>query len=416
MYTNHSMINTATEFDQLDIICFSHLRWNFVYQRPQHLLSRFAQNHRVFFVEEPVFDDVHAHLTVSASTEWVNVVVPHLAPGSSQAATELALEQLLKNLFDNQNIHRALFWYYTPMALPFTHSLRAVGRVYDCMDELSAFKGAPPRLLELEAALLKKADIVFTGGHSLYEAKKHRHPRIYPAPSSIDGEHFATARKRQPSPADQAAIPNPRLGFYGVIDERMDLELLDRAATLRPDWHWVIIGPVVKIDPASLPQHPNIHYLGGKDYRELPAYLSGWDVAILPFARNESTLFISPTKTPEYLAAGRPVVSTSIRDVVQPYGEQGIVRIADSPEDFIAAAEAAMKNTRENRARRDKADAFLANTSWNRTYHTMETLIRAALTKRHNVRPLERRSSRRVEDIPPDVEAIMRQARRTGIK
>ena len=183
--------------------------------------------------------------------------------------------------------------------------------------------------------MLARADLVFTGGQSLYEAKRGQHPRVFAFPSSVDAAHFARARRATDDPADQAAIPHPRLGFFGVIDERMDLDLLAAIADARPDWHLVIIGPVVKVDPASYRERANIHYLGKKDYQELPGYLAGWDVALLPFAINESTRFISPTKTPEYLAAGKPVVSTPIRDVVRPYGMRGLVHIAATADDFV---------------------------------------------------------------------------------
>ena len=209
------------------------------------------------------------------------------------------------------------------MSLAFSDHLAPGLIVYDCMDELSAFRGAPPELVEREVELMCRANLVFTGGYSLYEAKRQRHDNAHPFPSSVDVEHFAAARRPQHDPDDQAEIPHPRLGFYGVIDERLDIALIEQVARMRPDWQIVLVGPVVKIDPAELPQRDNIHYLGGKTYDELPQYLSGWDVAIMPFALNESTRFISPTKTPEYLAGGCPVVSTPITDVVRTYGDTG---------------------------------------------------------------------------------------------
>jgi UDP-galactopyranose mutase len=189
----------------------------------------------------------------------------------------------------------------------------------------------------------------------------------------VDVAHFSRARTPQPDPADQANIPHPRLGFYGVVDERMDLDLVEAVAREREQWHQVIVGPCVKIDEASLPRRPNIHYLGMKRYDELPAYLSGWDVALLPFARNESTRFISPTKTPEYLAAGRQVVSTSITDVVRPYGQLGFVGIADQPAAFIQAIEHAL--TVDAGDWLPRVDRFLADLSWDRTWASMRGLI-----------------------------------------
>jgi UDP-galactopyranose mutase len=259
------------------------------------------------------------------------------------------------------------------MMLPWAKNLNPAAVVYDCMDELSAFRGAPPALLDREKQLFEQADLVFTGGQSLYEAKRERHPRVYAFPSSIDVKHFEQALNVEAEPEDQKDIPHPRIGFCGVIDERSDIELLARAADMRPDWHFVMVGPVVKIDEADLPRRENIHYLGGKKYDELPAYIGGWDVAMTPFAMNESTKFISPTKTPEYLAAGKPVVSTPIRDVVRPYGDNGLVHIASTPEEFVAAIEAA--KTQDLEAHRSRASEFLSTNSWDKTQRAMEDLI-----------------------------------------
>jgi UDP-galactopyranose mutase len=236
---------------------------------------------------------------------------------------------------------------------------------------------------EREIELLRWADLVFTGGHSLYEAKRGQHRCIYPFPSSIDAPHFARARTIASEPDDQASIPGMRLGFFGVIDERMDLNLIESVAAKRPEWHIVLIGPVVKIDPASLPQLPNIHYLGMRTYDELPSYIAGWDVAMVPFARNDSTRFISPTKTPEYLAAGLPVVSTSIRDVVCPYGDAGVVHIADDPEEFIAAVEKALAEDPGQRLK--LVDALLSQTSWSRTWGRMSELVDDVVQRRPTV-------------------------------
>lgn len=367
-----------------DLVCLSHLRWDFVYQRPQHLLSRCAkEGRRVFFVEEPVFDDGPVRLEVSRRDSGVRVVVPHLPVGFREEKTDAVQRELLNHLFAEHNIQNFILWYYTPMAWGFTQHLKPLAIVYDCMDELSAFKAAPPALRFRETELFRHADLVFTGGQSLYEAKRRQHPNhshIHAFPSSIDVSHFSQARKQIDAPPDQSEIPHPRLGFFGVIDERFDIELLDGTAAARPDWHFVMIGPVVKIDPAEMPRRPNIHYLGSKAYEDLPAYLAGWDVALLLFARNEATRFISPTKTPEYLAAGRPVVSTSIRDVVRPYEELGLVRIADTVEGHVNAIEASMIEDSVERLRR--VDAFLAQTSWDLTWARMsELLVRAVLTR-----------------------------------
>ena len=365
-----------------DLICFSHLRWNFVYQRPQHIMSRFGKYGRVFFVEEPVYGSSTPHYTIEqqANTQ-VWVVTPHLPENIDIIEAQ---KGLLKKLMKAMQIRQYFTWYYSPMALSFSDELRPSLVIYDCMDELSAFRFAPAALKQYEAMLFDKADIVFTGGHHLYEAKQYLHHSIYPFPSSIDKDHFLQARLGLPEPQDQREIPRVRIGFYGVVDERFNVTLLKGLATLHPDWHFVIVGPVVKIDPQSLPDLPNTHFLGGKTYNELPIYLSGWDVAMMPFALNESTKYISPTKTPEYLAGGKPVVSTSIRDVVVPYGKQGLVLIADTVKGFSNAIHLALEQ-KNNPSWLAKVDAFLAGNSWDKTFQRMAGLIENSIkVKRDN--------------------------------
>ncbi len=366
-----------------DLVCFSHLRWNFVYQRPQHLLSRFAKANRVFFIEEPVFSESPDSLQITLTEENVLVVIPQLQTGEETKNKEDRLYHLVSRLFSQMQVNQYIFWYYTPMALAFTGKFNPTVIIYDCMDELSAFKFAPPELKTLEASLMKSADVVFTGGQSLYEAKKDLHPNIHPFPSSIDKEHFNRARLKTSDPADQQSIPHPRFGFYGVIDERFDIDLIKKVAEKKPDWHFVLVGPVVKIDPATLPKNKNIHYLGGKSYQELPSYLSGWDVAIIPFALNESTRFISPTKTPEYLAAGKPVISTSIRDVVNPYGKLELVHIADTADEFIKAGNAELDG-KDKSSWKTKTDEFLKELSWDNTWKRMMELIGQCFAQNDN--------------------------------
>lgn len=367
----------------MDIICFCHIRWNFVYQRPQHLLNRFAISHRVFVIEEPVFEADSDYYEISKPNDDTNlwVVVLHVSKENSVEKRNATLKGLLDSFTYSNEIKEYILWYYSPMALAYSEHLRPSLTIYDCMDELSAFKFAPPELKEWELRLLNRAGLVFTGGHSLYHAKKHLHHNIHSFPSSIDKSHFMKARVLKNDPEDQASIPHPRFGFYGVIDERFHISLINELATLRPDWHFILVGPVIKIDPVSLPRRENIHYTGGKDYKELPYYLGGWDVAILPFELNDSTKYISPTKTPEYLAGGKPVISTSITDVVTPYGNQGLVHIADNAAQFIIEAEKIFNN-KNKQEWLQKVDTFLSTISWNKTWRQMSNLIDEALTKR----------------------------------
>lgn len=368
----------------MDTVVFSHLRWNFVYQRPQHLLSRCAASHRVLFVEEPIFlDGISPRLQIRATKSSVTVAVPELPHGLNPAAVTIEQERLLTDYLRTNHISEPVLWYYTPMALEFTSTITASAIVYDCMDELSAFRGAPPGIRDAEHRLLRRADLVFTGGRSLFEAKRRSHPSVHFFPSSIDFQHFADGRRGISEPPDQVGIAHPRLGYSGVIDERMDIPLLDAITQLRPDWQFIMIGPIAKISKADLPQRDNLHFLGPQQYGDLPAFFSGWDVALLPFARNEATRFISPTKTPEYLAAGLPTVSTSIKDVVHSYGNFGLVSIADEPKEFIAACERLMRQSPQERKKwQQRADAFISTGSWDHTWKEMQHLIDAAVSDR----------------------------------
>ena len=362
------------------LLCFSHLRWDFVFQRPQHLMTRFAEDRAVLYWEEP---EIHDHLTApelrlrAYGVSQVVVATPLLPPGLDAAAQEAALRRLLDSHLASQEAELTR-WYYTPMMLGFSRHLDAACTVYDCMDELANFRFAPPELAALERELFGLADVVFTGGHSLYEAKRDRHHNIHPFPSSVDRDHFSQARTLTDEPEDQASIPGPRLGFYGVIDERMDLDLIAAVADARPAWSLVMVGPVVKIDPAHLPSRPNIHYLGGKSYDVLPTYLAGWDVALMPFAINDSTRFISPTKTTEYLAGGKPVVSTPITDVARHYGDLDGVKIAAEPADFVAACDAALDLSESSPAWLAEVDQALSALSWDVTFRAMDDLMSAA--------------------------------------
>ncbi len=366
------------------LVCFSHLPWKFVYQRPQHLISRFTKEYTVYYIEEFIYSTEEDGYTINVTNENVHVVVPHLShryQGTQNDNTRK--ETVMENLFNQHSIQSYIFWYYTPMALAFTAHFKPLATVYDCMDELSAFKFAPPELKIMEEELFRKADVVFTGGNNLYKAKKSQHHNIHSFPSSIDKAHFKAARNNQEEMADQSGIPYPRLGFYGVIDERFDIDLIRQAADARPDWQFVLVGPVIKIDPATLPQNENIHYLGAKTYAELPFYLSGWDIALIPFAINESTRYISPTKTPEYLAGGKPVISTAITDVINPYHDLGLVHIVENAAELVAAAMAELSLTdRENWL--TKVDEYLSTISWDATWERMDELMQNKINTNQN--------------------------------
>jgi len=397
---NHSMLKNVPAGSEADIlnnstqmplvICFSHLRWDFVFQRPQHLMTRLAKSFRVVFWEEPKEVAGLSEPTLSlrpCPKSGVTVASPELPAGLDQHGIDAALRVMLDRVQANRD-GKLILWYYTPMMLSFSQHLEADCVVYDCMDELTNFKFAAPELRTREAQLLQTADLVFTGGYSLYEAKRDRHPSVHPFPSSVEREHFIVARGPVEEPLDQRALPRPRLGFYGVVDERMDLDLLAHLADARPEWSLVIIGPVVKISQDDLPRRANLHYLGARQYGELPTYLAGWDVALMPFAINEATRFISPTKTPEYLSAGKPVVSTAITDVIRHYGAMEGVKIAETAEAFVTACDEALALARGDSAWLEQADAFLLQTNWDDTVARMQGLIEAKLLTSRALHPV----------------------------
>ena len=359
-----------------DLLCFSHLRWDFVFQRPHHLLTRAATTMRVLYWEEPLWVEVgEPGYEIRETPEHVLVVQPRLVWGCDDVAT---LRDLLDRLVADLRVTRPILWYYTPHALAFSGHLAGNPVVYDCMDELSAFLGADPSLPLRERALMARSALVFTGGRSLFEAKRAHHPCVHAFPSGVDIAHFTPARQPLPEPESQRAIGHPRAGFYGVVDERLDQSLLASLAGLRPGVEFIIVGPVAKIDPDALPQAPNLHWLGAAPYADLPAYIAHWDVALMPFAMNDSTRFISPTKTPEYLAAGRPVISTPIVDVVSQYGGLAGVHIAADAAGFATALDHALTTPRQDWI--DEADQMLAGMAWDETWARMLALVEAART------------------------------------
>lgn len=383
----------------MELICFSHLRWGFVYQRPQHLLTRFAQQGNVHVWEEPEFGAFDsAEIRVVSPETNLRVITPLLPQMHQHHDLASAAErELLERYVVQYDLRDVIAWYYTPMALRFTQGLEPRVTVYDCMDELSAFQGAPRELIEEEQRLFAKADVVFAGGASLFASKRTQHSNVHLFPSSVDRDHFGSARRPQPDPEDQQQIPHPRIGFYGVLDERLDRDLLRDVATAHPEWQFVLLGPVVKIREEELPRADNLHYLGQKTYPQLPAYLANWDVAMLPFARNASTRFISPTKTPEYLAGGRPVVSTPITDVVTPYADLNLVRIGETPAEFAAAISASLET--QDPALQRARDEFLSNLSWDKTFHGMLREIQRCMHQANS----NREATRAKEEVGANV-------------
>lgn len=368
------------------LLCFSHLRWGFVWQRPQHVLSRLAQRFDVWVVEEPEFvssDRAELRTTVEAGITILTPLLP-IDRGYGWGfnnRTNRAIKRLLSEQWTGSRSFGDVVWYYTPMAFgsaPSAFDQALV--VYDVMDELKSFRGAPVELADQEGALFAAANLVYAGGPSLYNQRKGLHPQVHCFPSGVEAAHFAPDAHRI-SPAECAIWGSPVLGFYGVLDERIDFDLIAALADLRPEWTLVLIGPLAKIQDSDLPKRANIIYPGKREYSQLPACLDRFDIAILPFALNDATAFISPTKTLEYLAAGKPVISTPVRDVISLYGEA--VEIASTAEAFVAKAEALLSGVGGAR-RAEHGRRLVANHSWDGIAAEMCELIETTMAEKYD--------------------------------
>jgi glycosyltransferase involved in cell wall biosynthesis len=392
--------SAAVSIDRCGILVFSHLRWGFVWQRPQQFLSRFAKQHQVLFVEEPVFDaDANSQPRLEYHQVMPNVTVlcPHLSPDwRSNPNLPECLRRLTRegvaSLNDNHEFDLPLLWYYSPMdaAWSLGHFPNR-GVIYDCMDELSNFTGAPPALVKNELHLINHADIVFAGGYALGEKKSKQHPNVHTFGCGVDFPHFSKASDPGTAiPPDIDFMKRPILGWFGVVDERVNYDLVgDIARRRRPDWSIAMVGPVVKVDPNLLPHSPNLFWLGSRDYQQLPNYCRAFDVCMMCFAINTATDFINPTKGLEYMATGKPIVSTPVRDVVRQWSD--IVRIAGTTDEFIAATEEALKAGPDDPRIRMGRELAQKN-SWESTVQSMDSLIRQAVKVQHrrsaNIQPL----------------------------
>lgn len=383
--------------DGYGIVVFSHLRWGFVWQRPQQLLSRFAKEHPILFVEEPLFDlapGAPPRLELHRVMPNVTVACPHGPPswaGSPRLCAELRAfaRQALEEIDQDGAFTSPLLWYYSPMAAAWSlEGFARRGIVYDCMDELSQFSGAPSRLRHHESRLLRHADVVFTGGPELWSRKRAQHDDVHCFGCGVEYEHFAQALDPGTViPPDIDFMGRPVIGWFGVVDERFDYALIEAMARLRPTWSFAMVGPIVKVDPNLLPHAPNLFWLGARDYSVLPNYCRAFDVCFMCFARNAATEFINPTKALEYLATGRPTIATPVKDVVRQYAD--LIDIDDTPEGLVAAVERALAAPDEERIRRGLERARSA--SWEATVARMQELIERAIARE------ERRSAAPVE-------------------
>jgi glycosyltransferase involved in cell wall biosynthesis len=363
------------------LVVFSPLRWHFDWQRPQQLLTRLAKHYRVLYVEEPVTTHAEDYLAASCPAPGVEVLVPHTgvdAPGF-HAAQVAPVQALLADHLRRNGIERPLVWVCTPMAQPLVEPLRPRGVLVDLLEDLAAAPDAPAVLREREAALMALADVVVAGGPSLYQSRRGQHPNVHCIPNAVDADHFAP-----PSPNDtsieavsarslHAAIPGPRLGWFGVVDERLDFALVDRLARLRPDWQLILAGPV-RVDAATLPRRPNLHWIGPQTYAIRPHLLAHWDACILPLHCEAAARHASPPAVLEFLAGQKPVVSTPVHDVVALHGH--IVRLASDADGFAEACRAALAERGPLRRQR-RIDSLIAvhSSSWDRAADRIHKLL-----------------------------------------
>ena len=382
------------------LIVHSHLRWDFVWQRPQQILSRLGRNRSVLYVEEPVFADGagDGSLDVTRPTPGVYRVVPLLLSDlrKSYDAAAMHVRTLLTDLIGESGMLAGKFddavqWFYTPMPAPImVGSLGECAIVYDCMDELSQFRFAPADLGARERQLMASADVVFTGGRRLYEAKARHHENVHFFGCGVDSDHFGLARHPETAvPADVAGLPKPVFGYFGVVDERLDYDLIARLADAFPTGSVVFVGPLAKVDPLELPRRSNIHWLGQRPYDALPQYVKGFDVCLMPFALTEATEFINPTKTLEYMAAGKPIVSTAVADVVRNFAP--IVRVAESVDAFVRQSEDALAPDPDRTA---QGIALAHASSWESIVASMDRLVTSAVRARASSHEFAARSVR----------------------
>lgn len=391
--------STATRTDDLresdeayPIVVHSHLHWDWVWQRPQQFLSRISHRHSVLFVQEPIAVEGLAapRARIREAEGLPNLTVLALEfPRPLIAAREacddaqyrLVREALTGSL--GRKFARPVQWFYDPMAVvPFAGKMEERAVVYDCMDQLSQFRGAPPELIRRERELLNLADVVFAGGPKIHKAKRLVNTNCHCYGCGVDVKHFGRAAAASTSiPDDLSALPGPRLGYFGVVDERMDYELVAALADAHPEWSVVIIGPWTKVDPGTFPQRANLHWFGGRDYQQLPNYVKGFDVCLMPFAINEATEFINPTKALEYMAAARPIVSTAIEDVVLQFSD--VVHVAHNRDGFIQACEEAVQRPDQQRIARGRELA--SGNSWEEIVDRLEGHIEDALETRRQL-------------------------------
>lgn len=386
-------VTLESEASEFPIIVHSHLGWDWVWQRPQQFHSRLSKTHPILFVEGPTVSDqlTTSRVTLREVSDYPNIVVLQMQMPASRfwshgAWVDAERRRIVQSVLEGPlglKFENPVQWFYDPMAVTaFAGHMDEQAIVYDCMDELSKFKGAPRELVRRERELLGMADVVFAGGPKMARSKRRLNSNCHSFGCGVDIKHFGKARRTTTKlPPEIAAMSGPVLGYIGVVDERVDYDLLVKLADHNRSWNVAIVGPAAKVDPADFPQRANLHFLGARDYSELPAYAKGFDVCMMPFARNEATEYINPTKALEYMATGTPIVSTAVEDVVLQFSE--VVSIAANHREFVAQCEEAIE---QPNARRIKAGLEMArNNSWESIVAQLEKHVEDVLSVKKNV-------------------------------
>jgi len=394
--TNREQENRKT------IICFSHLTWDRnLFQRPQQLMLRFSKRFNVLYVSgyscRQFFIDLfrrkktHSYHVTDNLAVYSPFALPPIKKYSSITIrlNKILLSFLVKRRLKKLKFKDPILWIYHPRYIDAIGKFKEELIIYDCMDDFTSLLSDyedRERNIKDERALLKKADMVFAGGYSIAELKRDSREHIHVFPSAVEIYHFKKARSDNlEMPDDITDIPHPILGYWGAIDERVDHELLKRLAMKHPEWSIVLLGPIVRHkagDLSYLKEIKNIFWLGPKDYSLLPNYAKAFDVCLIPFVLSREGKFLSPTKTLEYLATGKPVVSTPITDVVRFY--DGVVGIADGPDEFGMAVRRCMEE--DNASMKQKRICFTENKSWEDTAEKMEKLILDKIEEKSSVK------------------------------
>lgn len=354
-----------------DLLVLAHSRWDLDHHRGHNIFSRYAQKRRVFYFEEPSFGQTEIpRLHIRDTFENVMVVTPHLPNPIKSNQIDSILRELIDELIFEEEIINFTLWLQTPRAFRYARDIDATTIIYECMEDYDNINNFSENLFQVEKELMENSDIIFVVSEALYQKKKFQHHNIHVFPNSADYFHFIQSRDFILDPYDQIHIPHPRIGFYGIIDQSIDLKLIDEIAQIREDLNFVFIGPLKDTKFSQLPTRKNIYYLEQKDYNLIPLYVAEWDCGLLPFCINEVTQYSSPHQTAELLMAGKPIVATHIPDISIRFGKKSLAKMASNAEDFSEKIDKAILESKEQKWK-ELIDNELKNETWDQVFKKM---------------------------------------------